>query len=33
MKHIILLIIGALLISNSIAQEGKKKDRRSEKWK
>ena len=31
MKHIILLIIGALLISNSIAQEDKKKDRRSEK--
>ena len=31
MKHIILLIMGALLISNSIAQEDKKKDRRSEK--
>ena len=31
MKHIILLVIGALLISNSIAKEDKKKDRRSEK--
>ena len=31
MKHIILLIMGVLLISNSIAQEDKKKDRRSEK--
>mgnify|MGYP000951468155 CR=1 FL=1 len=31
MKHIILLIMGALLISNSIAQDDKKKDRRSEK--
>jgi hypothetical protein len=31
MKNIILLIMGVLLISNSIAQEDKKKDRRSEK--
>ena len=31
MKHTILLIMGAFLISNSIAQEDKKKERRSEK--
>ena len=33
MKHVILLIMGSLLISNSIAQEDKKKDKRSEKMK
>ena len=31
MKQIILLIIGTLLISNTIAQENKKRDKRSEK--